>query len=161
MKELPNYVARRTFTNPVSLGLHGIPSHCPICDQPQWNGQGAVDGGPYQATELGIEDLRLDDQRKPASEASWSVVHVGCKYWARDEALVWLMNLGGDDYVTMDEDYNEMLNAEWDRLQEAIRDALYSGGIDLLIGFHLKPNYFLVRGFFHEVEIVEHYKSSK
>lgn len=134
--------SRMAFVNPISDHLHAIPALCPICGKKQWDGLRSYDEeAPYGGGEEGITDLKLGVET--------TVCHTSCLYWFRDEAVNWLIELGTGDYGIADEAYNEMLIAEYNKLHEAIRDALFEGGIHQLIE-SLLPNYFLIRGWFRQ-----------
>lgn len=127
----------RTYASPLSPSLR-IPSHCPICGQVQYDGVKARDSEAPYGDGSGIEDLCLDINR--SLRGLWTVCHVVCKAWFRDETVSRLGILWGK-IDTDDGDHDD----EFDKVHEAIRQSISSDhGEDVLIamlgpGFHI-PN---------------------
>lgn len=104
------------YSNPVSPALPLIPRLCPICGQEQFDGIKAVeDDNPYAGSGEGIEDIKIGEQ--------WSVCHVSCKYWFRDQVVNDLVNIGNEVAVTNISETAASV-AEFDQLHEAIRNSI-------------------------------------
>lgn len=124
-------------TNPISPGLHPIPSKCPICNTDLMRDARAYSEDAPYGDDGGIEDLCLNLDHDP-DDPNWTVCHVSCKYWFRDEAVnllpLMFIDTDCDDGTYTEEDYNQ--------LHEAIRNSIGSyAGLDVLIAM-LGTNYF-------------------